>query len=154
MQVELAPKDPHAFLAPLDRGGERRGDVLRHLWWYYFPKNSGTRLKRCPVCRSWFVDTSKNRVTARCSSACTALWWSRDRRKAAGHRMKSAKPPGTKYPAKKASTRCPGSNQKVSASVITSHQLGNRHWETAACPRCTKRCAVSLETKTIVEHKK
>jgi hypothetical protein len=87
MQVELAPKDPHSFLAPLDRGGDRQGDMLRHLWWYYFHGNVWTRLKRCPVCRAWFVDTSKNKVTARCSARCTAQWWSRSRRKEAGHTL-------------------------------------------------------------------
>ena len=85
LQVELVQDETSTFIASQERHGDRRGDVLRYLWWYYFPKNEWRRLKNCPVCQSWFVDTSKNRVTVRCSSACTAKWWNRDRRKEAGH---------------------------------------------------------------------
>ena len=148
--IQHNTKPPRTGVSSRDAGGT----VLWHLWLFYFQDYGWERLKPCPVCHHWFVDTSKNKKTARCSSACTWKWWSRDRRKKMHHRTKGAKPPGAPRPARKASTRCPGSNQKVSASAITSLQLGNRHWETAACPNCHKQCAVSLDTKTIGEHKK
>jgi hypothetical protein len=57
------------------------GTVLWHLWLFYFRDYGWERLKNCPVCGTWFVDTSKNRATARCSEPCTWRWWSRQRRK-------------------------------------------------------------------------
>lgn len=44
------------------------------------------RFKRCPQCKRWFVDESKNRTGVRCSAACTNKWWTRARRRANGHR--------------------------------------------------------------------
>lgn len=98
LQVELVQGDPAPFIASCETRSDRRGEVLRPLWWYYFRKNGWARLKTCPVCDVWFVDVSKNRVTARCSSACTAKWWSREKRKEAGHTLtpKGGKSHGTK----------------------------------------------------------
>jgi hypothetical protein len=79
---------PHTAVASRDA----IGTALWHLWLFYFQDYGWERLKRCAVCPRWFVDMSKNRKTARCSSACTWKWWSRDRRKNAGHRMKGTKP--------------------------------------------------------------
>lgn len=96
LQVEWALEEPAPFIASLKKSGDQHGEALRHLWWYYFRGKGWTRIRRCPVCFSWFVDTSKNRVTVRCSSACTAKWWSRDRRKNANHNLTPAKK-GTKH---------------------------------------------------------
>lgn len=68
---------PHTALSSRDE----IGTVLWHLWLYYFQDEGWLRLKRCPVCALWFVDTSRNRATARCSATCTWKWWSRERRK-------------------------------------------------------------------------
>jgi hypothetical protein len=43
------------------------------------------RVKRCPECRRWFVDDTRNKSAARCSRDCTVKWWNRSRRKAATH---------------------------------------------------------------------
>lgn len=32
------------------------------------------RLKRCPRCRRWFIDATKNKSALRCSVACTIAW--------------------------------------------------------------------------------
>jgi hypothetical protein len=32
------------------------------------------RLRRCPVCRRWFVDETRNRSARRCSRTCTIAW--------------------------------------------------------------------------------
>ena len=98
VQVELVQDETSTFIASREKHGDQREDMLRHLWWYYFPKNEWRRLKNCPVCHNWFVDMSKNRVTARCSSECTAQWWNRDRRKEAGHTLKTK---GGKYGTKR-----------------------------------------------------
>jgi len=90
LQVEHVQGEASTFLASCEMRDDRRGDVLRHLWWYYFHAKVGVRLKRCPVCQNFFVDTSKNRVTVRCSTACTDEWWTRARRKDAGHKLNSA----------------------------------------------------------------
>jgi predicted RNA-binding Zn ribbon-like protein len=44
------------------------------------------RLKRCEQCTRWFVDTSRSNIARRCSPDCTSRWWTRTRRRAAGHR--------------------------------------------------------------------
>ena len=80
---EIETKPPHTAIASRDA----IGTALWHLWLFYFQDYGWERLKPCAVCPRWFVDTSKNRKTARCSSACTWKWWSRNRRKAAGHTL-------------------------------------------------------------------
>jgi hypothetical protein len=102
MQVELAPEEPHPFLAS-PGSGDRLSETLRHLWWYYFRDQGWTRLKRCPVCLAWFVDTAKNKSTTRCSTACTAKWWTRSRRKQEGHKQytTSATQPGGSHGTKR-----------------------------------------------------
>jgi hypothetical protein len=61
--------------------------ALWYLWRYYFQDNGWERLKRCPQCKRWFVDESKNKRKGRCSPHCTWNWWSRARRKQAGHKL-------------------------------------------------------------------
>lgn len=61
------------------------GSILLFLWQYYFKDNGWERLKRCPTCKKWFVDETKNKSKERCSNHCTWLWWTRSRRKEAGH---------------------------------------------------------------------
>lgn len=59
--------------------------ALWFLWRFYFQNKGWDRLKRCPQCRKWFVDQTKNKKKDRCSKHCTWQWWSRDRRKKEGH---------------------------------------------------------------------
>lgn len=59
--------------------------ALWFLWQFYFQKKGWERLKRCPQCRRWFVDKTKNKKKDRCSQHCTNQWWSRDRRKKESH---------------------------------------------------------------------
>ena len=65
-----------------------RGQALDALWQGYFHDQWWERLKRCVVCQTWFVDPTDNRRKERCSPECTDLWWTRSRRKQAGHKLK------------------------------------------------------------------
>lgn len=82
MEVLWHASQPIAVLSmPL-----RETEVALHsVWNYFFHSQGWTRLKRCKLCGKWFLDTSKNKSTVRCSRACTWKWWSRDRRRAASH---------------------------------------------------------------------
>lgn len=64
------------------------GHALDTLWDCYFHDQGWTRLRRCAVCQTWFVDPTDNRRKERCSAECTMVWWSRSRRKQAGHKLK------------------------------------------------------------------
>ncbi|MCX5913656.1 MAG: hypothetical protein NTV04_17175, partial [Deltaproteobacteria bacterium] len=55
------------------------------LFEHYFKNEGWKRLKRCPVCEIWFVDDTPNISKKRCGGHCTWAWWSRPRRKEAGH---------------------------------------------------------------------
>lgn len=61
--------------------------ALWFLWRFYFQDKGWERLKRCPQCRHWFVDKTKNKKKDRCSPHCTWQWWSRDRRKKSNHHI-------------------------------------------------------------------
>ncbi len=61
-----------------------RGSALRLLW-FVLQNPLRHRLKRCPKCAQWFVDSTRNNSKARCSLICTAKWWDRARRREAGH---------------------------------------------------------------------
>ncbi len=51
--------------------------ALCALWQFYFQGEGFRRLKRCPQCRVWFVDKTRNAKKTRCSRRCTNRWWSR-----------------------------------------------------------------------------
>ncbi len=57
------------------------------LVWRLFFVEQWQRLKRCPQCRKWFVDKTRNGVMVRCSKACTDKWWTLPRRREAGHNV-------------------------------------------------------------------
>jgi hypothetical protein len=59
--------------------------TLLLLWESYFKDEGWQRLKRCPTCEKWFVDDTRNKSKERCSGSCTWNWWTRSRRKEAGH---------------------------------------------------------------------
>lgn len=59
--------------------------MLLTVWKYYFGDFGWKLIKRCPLCKKWFVDESKNNNKLRCSEDCTWKWWNRSRRKEAGH---------------------------------------------------------------------
>jgi hypothetical protein len=61
-----------------------RGQVVKLLV-DYFGHASPERLKCCAQCGRWFVDQTRNNIRLRCSRACTWRWWSRERRREAGH---------------------------------------------------------------------
>ena len=67
--------------------------VLLLMWQYYFKDNGWLHIKRCPTCERWFHDKTGNARMIRCSADCTWKYWSRGRRKEAGHgRGKKRKP--------------------------------------------------------------
>lgn len=90
--VDYPHSPPNAAIA----ADSTSGTALWHLWLFYFRDDGWLRLKRCPVCRTWFVDTSKNKSTRRCSEKCTWRYWSRDRRKEEHSKWKGANIDGTK----------------------------------------------------------
>jgi hypothetical protein len=51
----------------------------------YFLNPERDRLKRCAVCKRWFVDETRNKSQLRCSTSCTVAWWTRQRRQESGH---------------------------------------------------------------------
>ncbi len=66
----------------------------RILWllWEVFDRNIDlTRLKRCPVCKRWFVDHTKRGNKARCTTRCTSRQWTWEERKKAGHKLRGVK---------------------------------------------------------------
>jgi hypothetical protein len=56
------------------------------LWLSYFQREGWKRLKRCPQCKKWFVDETKNRMKVHCSEQCKWQWWNREKRSEAGHK--------------------------------------------------------------------
>jgi len=74
---------------------DARGAIVKLLV-DYVGHPSPERLKCCAQCLQWFVDQTRNNTRLRCSVACTWRWWSRDRRRQAGHavaRRRSRRPP-------------------------------------------------------------
>lgn len=70
----------------IDTEGET-GFVVWMVWRVFFYAKRWNRLKRCPQCRKWFVDRTRNAVMARCSKSCTDKWWTLERRREAGHKV-------------------------------------------------------------------
>lgn len=60
-----------------------RSGILVALLAEYFNSPHRDRLKRCPRCRRWFVDMTRNRSSLRCSRACTIAWSNSQRPRAA-----------------------------------------------------------------------
>jgi hypothetical protein len=58
-----------------------RGFWSFQLAYGYFMNPERDRLRRCAVCRRWFVDGTKNRSARRCSRACTIRWSNAQRHK-------------------------------------------------------------------------
>jgi hypothetical protein len=92
MVVEMREELPHPVVTTRDTVGT----ALWHLWLFYFRDHGWDRLRRCSVCRNWFVDQSKNRCMLRCSLTCTWRWWNRVRREQAQSVKKGATKHGTK----------------------------------------------------------
>jgi hypothetical protein len=59
--------------------------AIEHLWSCFFSNPERHRLKRCPECRKWFADKTRNLSMVRCSMSCTNKWWTLERRQKAGH---------------------------------------------------------------------
>jgi len=66
-------------------------EVVWLLWEIYFRNIGLDRFKRCPQCKRWFVDRTRNRQKERCSKHCTWQWWSWGRRKEEGHNLPESK---------------------------------------------------------------
>ena len=64
-----------------------RWNVYRatQLLWAVLQHPGRARLKRCPACKQWFVDSVKNSTKQYCSTGCKWKWWDRERRREAGH---------------------------------------------------------------------
>lgn len=60
-------------------------NVLWLLWRFYFHDAGWERLKRCPFCKKWYADGSKNKTKLYCSRPCHDRSWNRPRRRNAGH---------------------------------------------------------------------
>jgi hypothetical protein len=86
-------KGGKAELSPDVKTSGAEGLALWMVWRCLFVEE-WQRLRRCPTCHKWFVDTTRNKVMVRCSKSCTDKWWTLDRRRAQGHR--SAKRRATK----------------------------------------------------------
>ena len=61
------------------------------LWRFFFQGDGWKRLKRCPQCRTWFVDATRNRTRVFFPDSCKDKYWSRKKRHAAGHRLQPSK---------------------------------------------------------------
>ncbi len=55
------------------------------LWTILLDARLRLRFRRCPQCGFYFVDATRNRSALRCSKGCTARFWTRPRRRKAGH---------------------------------------------------------------------
>lgn len=53
------------------------------------------RIKRCPTCLRWFADFTSNHLMRFCTGECRERWWSRPRRRDAGHGRKAGKSSAT-----------------------------------------------------------
>ncbi len=84
--VELVIEKDGKLPRPFESSPSEQANALLHLWRYYFRDEGWIRLKRCPQCKEWFVDSTRNRSAIRCSVGCNDLWWSRNRRKKANHK--------------------------------------------------------------------
>jgi len=73
------------IVAGLDPKTQSESPLLL-LWLSYFQREGWKRLKRCPQCKKWFVDETKNRMKVHCSEQCKWQWWNREKRSEAGHK--------------------------------------------------------------------
>jgi hypothetical protein len=86
---QWAEKNPVGLILRIGETGIEAGHqstteaegALCALWQYYFHGKGFLRLKRCPECRTWFLDDTRNAKKIRCSKRCTNKWWSRKWRK-------------------------------------------------------------------------
>jgi hypothetical protein len=86
--LQCGTNDPGAFrqnVLPLNADAQDLGWGLYLLWSEFFPRRGWERLKLCKKCLEWFVDTTKNRKKELCSTSCRNRYWSRERRREAGH---------------------------------------------------------------------
>jgi len=79
----LAAASPVYFRIAMT-GPDIRGSIhtqaLHWFWLILHDAPDQRRLRRCPVCRLFFLDHTKNRSQRRCSSRCTSILTSRDYR--------------------------------------------------------------------------
>ncbi len=75
--IEDWKKPPFAGVSWRDETGE----MLWHLWHYYFQDGGWKRLKRCRRCPAWFVDRSKNQSGKWCPGTCKGKFWTRPQRR-------------------------------------------------------------------------
>jgi hypothetical protein len=73
------------IVAGLDPKTQSESPLLL-LWSFYFQGEGWKRLKRCPQCKKWFVDETKNRMKVNCSEQCKWQWWSREKRWESKHK--------------------------------------------------------------------
>jgi len=94
---ENIPSPPQELMKKSDH----KKEVLWLLWEFYFRKIGLERLKRCPQCKRWFVDRTRNKQKEHCSLHCTWQWWSWIKRKKEGHNLPNKESIRRKGPSKR-----------------------------------------------------
>jgi hypothetical protein len=72
--VMLEPRSPRPLEEAEVMATYCRGIAVRTLATGYFGNPARDRLRRCPQCQRWFVDTTRNKSARRCSPDCTIAW--------------------------------------------------------------------------------
>ena len=87
LQVNVSKtKSGQLIINPTHKGDTLTATMLALLWEYYFQNKGYDRLKRCPKCKKWFVDETRNKSQIYCSHHCGNLYWNRAQRREAGHK--------------------------------------------------------------------
>ncbi len=73
------PKDAGQFIITIGGGAVSvRSSTPRAVWVTlladFLINPQRDRLRRCPVCKQWYVDQTRNRSALRCSRKCTITW--------------------------------------------------------------------------------
>ncbi len=85
-RLEIMSVPTKSGLLPEVHTDDDNGFAAWMLWRCFFVEQ-WWRLKRCPQCRKWFVDKTRNGVMVRCSRSCTDKWWTLARRREAHHHV-------------------------------------------------------------------
>lgn len=65
--------------------------VAFKLWDVIFRRKGYERVRECLQCEKWFVDMSDNKKTLYCPGSCRNAYWTRSRRREAGHKSQPKK---------------------------------------------------------------
>jgi hypothetical protein len=96
--IDESKKRTPKIVAGIDPATQSDAPLL-FLWTQYFQNEGWKRLKRCPTCRLWFVDETKNRIKVFCKdNPCKWRFWNRLKRWESGHK-------GQKEPKRKGASK-------------------------------------------------